>query len=193
MRKPVRVALIVMLIGFMAIGSAARAAASPEATTSASAFCISNGGKVQSRAPYANTNDPEANWLRLSGSEGFCKFTAKDGSRIALLLSTLYTTQPTLAALAYYAKTPFDEKTCPGGASPGSCYCTQLGGTDLFGGVNLNGGGWVLKSDPVDTVLDACIFPDLSSIDSYGLFYHSAKIVRGKNLKGVLRFPDPYK
>jgi putative hemolysin len=182
-----------MLIGFAAIGPAARAAAGPDAAAGASAFCRAHGGAVQFRSPYANTNDDQANWLRLSGGAAFCQFTAKDGSRIALLLSTLYTTQPTLAALAYYAQTPLDEKTCPGGASPGSCYCTQLGGSDLFGGVSLNGGGWVLKSDPVDTVLDACVFPDMSSIDSYGLFYHSAKIVRGKNLKGILRFPDPYK
>jgi hypothetical protein len=47
-------------------------------------------------------------------------------------------------------------------------------------------------SDPVDTVLEACIFPDMSTIDSWGLTYHSAGIVRGRNLKNVLRFADPY-
>ncbi len=41
-------------------------------------------------------------------------------------------------------------------------------------------------------MLDACIFPDESSIDSYGLFYHSANIVRGKDLSKVLRFKNPY-
>jgi len=41
-------------------------------------------------------------------------------------------------------------------------------------------------------VLDTCIFPDMSTIDSYGLFYHSAGIIRGKDLSKVLRFQNPY-
>jgi putative hemolysin len=157
----------------------------------AAAYCVMKGGEVDVRAPYFNTNADPSNWFRLSGSRRFCKFTSKkDGSRIHVLLSTLYTKQPSLAALAYYAKVPFDGSHCSG--NPGSCYCSQLGGTDLFGGINLNGGGWVQKSDPIDTVLEACILPDMSSIDSWGLTYHQANIIRGKNLKGVLRYPDPY-
>ena len=97
--------------------------------------------------------------------------------------------QSSLAALAYYAEVPYGG-TCSG--NPGSCYCSHLGGSDLFGGINPNGGGWVQMSDPVDTVLEACIFPDMSTIDSWGLTYHQAKIIRGKNLRGVLRYPDPY-
>ena len=127
---------------------------------------------------------------RLAGDRQFCKFTSKkDGSRIHVLLSTLYTDKPTLAALAYYAKVPYSG-SCNG--NPASCYCSQLGGTDLFGGINLNGGGWVQKSDPVDTVLEACIFPDMSSIDSWGLTYHQAGIIRGKNLDKILRYKNPY-
>jgi hypothetical protein len=30
-------------------------------------------------------------------------------------------------------------------------------------------------------------------IDSYGLFYHSAGIIRGQNLDHLLRYPNPYK
>jgi len=154
----------------------------------AAAYCVSKGGEVETRVPYFNTNDDPSNWLRLSGSRQFCQFTSKnDGSRIHVLLSTLYTEKPSLAALAYYAKVPLGQ--CNG--NPGSCYCSQLGGTDLFGGINLNGGGWVKKGS-TDEVLEACIFPDMSSIDSWGLAYHSANIVRGKNLKKILRFPDPY-
>jgi len=155
----------------------------------AAAYCLSVGGEVDIRRPYYNTNDNEQNWFALASDRNFCKFTSKkDGSRIHVLLSTLYTDKPTLAALAYYAKVKIG--TCNG--NPASCYCTLLGGTDLFGGINLNGGGWVKKSDPVDTVLEACIFPDMSSIDSWGLTYHSAGIIRGKNLGKVLRYPDPY-
>ena len=155
------------------------------------AYCVKKGGEVDVRTPYFNTNDNDPkNWFRLSGSRSFCKFTSKkDGSRIHVLLTTLYSKQPSLAALAYYAKVPYGGN-CHG--NPASCYCSQLGGTDLFGGINLNGGGWVQKSDPVDTVLEACILPDMSSIDSWGLTYHQANIIRGKNLKGVLRYPDPY-
>ncbi len=153
-------------------------------------YCVKKGGEVDVRAPYFNTNDDPQNWFRLSGERQFCKFTSKkDGSRIHVLLSTLYTDQPTLAALAYYAEVPFSG-SCNG--NPASCYCSQLGGTDLFGGINLNGGGWVQKSDPVDTALEACIFPDMSTIDSWGLAYHQAGIIRGKNLEKVLRYPNPY-
>ena len=60
-----------------------------------------------------------------------------------------------------------------------------------FGGINGAGGGWVLTTDNND-VLDTCIFPDMSTIDSYGLFYHSAGIIRGKDLSKVLRFKNPY-
>ena len=119
----------------------------------------------------------------------FCKFTSKkDGSRIHVLLSTLYTEKPTLAALAYYAEVPYGGN-CNG--NPASCYCSQLGGSDLFGGINLNGGGWVLGRTR-SIRFEACIFPDMSSIDSWGLTYHQAKIIRGKNLANVLRYPNPY-
>jgi putative hemolysin len=156
----------------------------------AEAYCVNRGGEVDSRAPFFNTNDNEQNWFRLSGDREFCKFTAaSDGSRIHVLLSTLYSETPTLAALAYYAEVPYGGN-CNG--NPASCYCSQLGGTDLFGGINLNGGGWVMKSDPVDTVLEACIFPDMSTIDSWGLTYHQAGIIRGRNLAKVLRYSNPY-
>ena len=155
----------------------------------AETYCIQKGGQVVDRMPYYGTNN--SNPLRLAGSQKFCQFTAHDGSRIHALLSTLYATAPTLAALAYYAQVPFDGTGCVG--NPGSCYCSQLGGTDLFGGKNLGGGGWV-TSDPnnVDLTLEACIFPDLSSIDSWGLTYHSVGIIRGQNLHHSLRYKDPY-
>jgi putative hemolysin len=152
-------------------------------------YCVSSGGELDWRQPYFNTNGPEQDWLRFAGSRAFCKFTSQeDGSRIHVLASTLYTTKPSLAALAYYAEV--QPGSCNG--NPASCYCTLLGGSDSFGGINAAGGGWVQKSDPVDTVLEACIFPDMSSIDSWGLTYHSVGVVRGTDLDGVLRYPNPY-
>jgi len=149
-------------------------------------YCVASGGTVQTRIPAYGTNN--SNPLLLAGPRQWCQYVAKDGSsQISVLLTTLITPKPNLAALAYYAEVPYNGN-CQG--SPGSCYCTQIGGTDLFGGINAAGGGWVLSTDNTD-VLDACIFPDLSSIDSYGLFYHSANIIRGKNLNGRLRFKNP--
>jgi putative hemolysin len=165
----------------------AQAVADP---SKAADYCVRHGGEVDVREPYFNTNDDEQNWFLLAGDRNFCKFTSKkDGSRIHVLLSTLYSDKPTLAALAYYAKVPYNG-VCNG--NPASCYCSQLGGSDLFGGININGGGWVQKSDPVDTVLEACIFPDMSSIDSWGLTYNQFGTIRGKNLDKVLRYPNPY-
>jgi hypothetical protein len=141
---------------------------------------------VQTRIPEYGTNGGNA--LVLAGKAQFCQFTsADDGSQINLLLSTLMTRQPSLAALAYYAKVQMG--SCNG--NPASCYCTLLGGSDLFGGINAAGGGWVLDSDPND-VLETCIFPDLSSIDSWGLAYHSVDVIRGTDLSKVLRYKDPY-
>ncbi len=147
----------------------------------AAAYCTGSGGTVQTRIAEYNTNGGKR--LVLGGVRNFCEYTDKSGATINLLLDTLYTTQPTLAALAYYAKVK--PGTCQG--NPASCYCSLLGGTDLFGGINAAGGGWVLQGHPAD-VLDTCIFPDESSIDAFGLFYHSAGIIRGKNLALVLRY-----
>lgn len=177
------------IIAACAVAGGANLARAGEAgwLANASAYCTDKGGVVQQREPYYGTNGNSP--LRLAGKQYFCEFTSKkDGSQISLLLSTLWTKQPTLAALAYYAEVAYNNN-CTG--SPGSCYCSQLGGTDLFGGINGAGGGWVLTTDSSD-VLDTCIFPDMSSIDSYGLFYHSADIIRGKNLAKVLRYKDPY-
>ncbi|HEX3431197.1 MAG TPA: hypothetical protein VHT03_09940 [Rhizomicrobium sp.] len=150
------------------------------------AYCLQKGGVVQTRLPAYNTNGD--NPLILAGQRQFCQFTSKkDGSQINVLVSTLATRKPSLAALAYYAEVQMG--SCQG--NPASCYCTQLGGSDLFGGATGAGGGWVLSTDTND-VLEACIFPDMSSIDSWGLAYHSNGIIRGKDLAKALRYKNPY-
>ena len=152
--------------------------------TAAAAYCVKTGGVVQTRDAAYGTNS--SNPLILAGVRRFCQYTKKDGSQINLFIATLFTKKPTLAALAYYAMVP--PGSCQG--NPASCYCSLLGGSDLFGGINAAGGGWILPSSTSD-VLEACMFPDESSIDSFGLFYHSAGIVRGKDLSKVLRFQNP--
>lgn len=176
---------IALIACAVSVAAQAPTYAANDSPARAAAYCVKKGGVVQTRIPEYGTNGGDA--LVLSGNADFCQFTAKDGSQINLLLSTLFTKKPTLAALAYYAQV--QPGNCNG--NPGSCYCTLLGGSDLFGGINAAGGGWVLNTDPND-VLEGCIFPDLSSIDSWGLLYHSQNIIRGKDLSKVLRYPDPY-
>ena len=168
-----------------ASGPAVRATSSPDFDQAAAQYCMSTGGVVETRIAVYGSNGPTL--LTLAGIRQFCQYTASDGSRIHVLTTTLYALKPTLAALAYYAKVPLGQ--CNG--NPASCYCTLLGGSDQFGGTTGAGGGWFLKGS-IDETLEACIFPDMSSIDSWGLAYHSAGIIRGKNLAKVLRFKNPY-
>lgn len=158
------------------------------------AYCKSTGGAYEVRLPEYGTNNTKP--LVLAGQAGFCHYTSKGKypSSIYILVTSLYTPMPTLAVMAYKAKVKFNESSCPGGANPGSCYCTQLGGTDQFGGANLAGGAWVLpgaSSASPNLDLEACIFPDLSSIDSFGLFYHSVGTIRGINLLTVVKYKGP--
>jgi hypothetical protein len=137
------------------------------------------------RHPVYGSNGPSL--LFLAGVRTFCQYTRKkDGSRIHILLTTLYTTKPTLAALAYILKPPVG--SCQG--NPASCYCSYLGGSDQFGGTTGAGGGWY-KKNSIDQTLEACIFPDMSSIDSWGLAYHANGIIRGINLEKVMRYKYP--
>jgi hypothetical protein len=178
-----------MLAGGMSGSALAQSVApstdSPDFYKAAEAYCIHTGGIVETRVAVYGSNGQKL--LFLAGERDFCQYTAKDGSRIHLLLTTLFAERPTLAALAYYSKLPMG--SCQG--NPASCYCTLLGGSDQFGGTTGAGGGWYLKG-AIDETLEACIFPDMSSIDSWGLAYHSAGIIRGKNLAKVLRFKNPY-
>lgn len=177
---------LIGLVAFACMAISGVAHANGAGTRTAEDYCVKKGGIVQTRIPEYGTNGGTA--LVLSGKREFCQFTkTKDGSQINVLISTLETKEPTLAALAYYAQVPMG--SCTG--NPGSCYCSLVGGTDLFGGINAAGGGWVLNTDPND-VLEACVFPDMSSIDSWGLAYHSAGIVRGMNLAKALRYRNPY-
>jgi putative hemolysin len=152
------------------------------------AYCTATGGLVEVRYAVYGTNNSQQNWLPLAGVEPFCQYTlAADASRIHLSLDTLFTTKPTLAALAYYAQVPWNGQ---GNGNPASYYCTQLGGAEI-GATDLAGGGWVATSG-IDEILEACVFPDNSTIDSWGLFYHSDSIVRGIDLSTVLKYSNPY-
>jgi putative hemolysin len=189
-RGAVRIATALVLCGAAYTAAAQTAKATkPTASGTKEAYCASTGGLVENRHAVYGTNNAFQNWLPLAGEQGFCQYTlADDGSRIHISLQTLFTAKPTLAALAYYSKVQWDGN---GNGNPASFYCTQLGGSDLFGGVSLAGGGWVTTGG-IDNVLEACVFPDNSTIDSWGLLYHSADIIRGIDLSTVLKFANPF-
>lgn len=158
--------------------------ASPDALAAAT-YCKSKGGVVQTLIPWSTTKQGTS--FQLAGSAGFCRFTAKDKSFIYVRLTTIYSTKPTLAALAYYAKTPLNKTCSEYLANPAVCYCNQqLGGSDFY----LRGGSWVVsgqKPNPNNT-FPVCVFSDLSIIDSWGLAYHSHGIIRGANLANIFRY-----
>ncbi|MEO7026737.1 MAG: hypothetical protein ABI056_04200 [Caulobacteraceae bacterium] len=179
----VLLAIVGVLIALPAVGLASQLA-----PVSPALYCRATGGSVQDRTPEYGTNGGTP--LVLAYPRQFCDYLSKDGStHIDVLLTTLVTTKPSLAALAYYAKQKINLSKCAGG--PGSCYCSDVGGTDEFGGISAAGGGWVLTTD-VNDVLDVCVFPDLSAIDAYGLFYHAYGIIRGQSLNHLLRYANPY-
>jgi putative hemolysin len=163
-------------------GTTNPAAGDTSQDSTAADYCTDSGGVVETRYPFYDTSSD--NPLQLAGSLQVCTFTAGDESRITVSLDTLYSDQPTLAALAYRAQVPLSEGSPA--VNPSSRYCTELGGTDLFGGTSAVVGGWGLE-DAAD-VIALCIFPDLSTIDSWGLTYHSDDIIRGADLNDLLRY-----
>jgi putative hemolysin len=174
--------VVLLLAGCVPVPAGDPTGSTSQTASGAEAYCTQNGGTVETRYPFYGTNSE--NPLQLAGSLKVCIFTAPDRSRILIALDTLYTDQPTLAASAYLAKAPMERTGSS--ANPSSIYCSQLGGTDAFGGVDASGGGWG-RADGSD-VISLCIFPDLSSIDSWGLTYHSDGTIRGADLTDLLRY-----
>jgi putative hemolysin len=184
--------MVLMILALVAIAGSAMAQTPSKSKTSTvntkEGYCTSTGGLVENRRAVYGTNGPPQDWLVLAASEGFCQYTsAEDGSRIHVSLLTLFTTKPTLAALAYYAQPQYNG-TCEG--NPASCYCSQIGGAEI-GATDLAGGAWVTRGG-IDDLLETCIFPDNSTIDSWGLLYHSVGTIRGTDLSTVLKYSNPY-
>ncbi len=184
----VRVAMILVLSGAALVAQTTKSKpAKSSAIEPKAPYCRVTGGLVEVRHAVYGTNNAQQNWLWLGAEEDFCQYTASDGSRIHLSLETLTQTRPTLAALAYYAQVPWNGK---GSGNPASFYCSQLGGAEI-GATDFAGGAWVSKGG-IDRTLETCIFPDNSTIDSWGLLYHSVNIIRGIDLSTVLKYPNPY-
>lgn len=149
-------------------------------------YCASNGGVLTTVYPYANTNADASQWIRYGGSTKVCTFTDGDGASINVWAGTLTSRKPTMAALAYYAKVPWNGQ---GHGNPAWLYCIQLGGTEQIGVVG-SGSGWATAPGADQRYM--CHFADGSAIDDWGLLYHANDIIRGKDLDGILRFANPY-
>jgi putative hemolysin len=150
----------------------------------AAAYCTAKGGSIESGQPTYGTNNDAAQWVPLGYPITLCKFKATDGSRIYLDLATLYSPQPTLAALAYLSKTkvPANAK-----GNPADALCTALGGAGNYG-AGANGGGLAMADNTDDPVIAVCTFADQSFIDQWGIAYYSNGTIRGADLSALFRF-----
>ena len=160
---------------------------STSGTSDAEAYCVEKGGAVQTRQPTFGTNDAESAWVPMGEPVAMCRFQTlgdDDNSRIYVDLVTLTSTTPTLASLAYLAKRQLPEDAQ---GNPATALCTNLGGSSTYGG-GAGGGGMVNVDDPDDVVVAACVFPDRSFIDEWGIAYYGGDVVRGIDLATVFRF-----
>jgi hypothetical protein len=153
-------------------------------------YCTDKGGMLVDRVATWNTNADPAAQLPLAGKMTFCEFESGSGqqtTRIAVDLTTLSSTQPTLAAIAYLSKIGPVVPSSPG-QNPGAYDCnTGLGGSGTFGNTSA-GGGWVAASEPVFKVMDMCFFADGSAIDEFGIFYYANDVVRGADLAPLFAY-----
>lgn len=192
----IALALVPAIVAGAMLFTATQVQAQPGAQTSTAAddYCTQQGGTVVQRTPTYNTNAAQSAWLSLANPRNFCTFLAPPDStgfqsQISIDVDTLYADQPTLAVLAYLEPIALPPFT---GANPSTLYCQSLGGTDIWGGENnAAGGGWVTQAPDSATnnqVVGMCVFPDMSSIDSWGLTYKANGVIRGTDLSKVVRY-----
>ena len=88
----VGLALVFSGTGSQMTAQTPRAKASSSASIDqAKAYCTSTGGELELRHAVFGTNNPQQDWLWLTGVQSFCQYTlSSDGSRIHLSLQTLF-------------------------------------------------------------------------------------------------------
>jgi putative hemolysin len=164
--------------------------ATPVSGDPEAAYCEQVGGTVRERTPMYGTNNPTSQFP-LGSPVRFCEFTGGEGadppeSFIMVDLDTLYSEEPTLAALAYLTMPPLPDTS--GGGNPASIYCSSLGGAEI-GSSTGAGGGWEIEDRTAQiVVLQACVFGDGSIIDSWGIAYHTNGTIRGADLTHLFRY-----
>jgi putative hemolysin len=182
--------LAVVALAVVSAGSLSWGTATAQEEPSGTAWCARHGGKVVARYPARNVSSGSP--VALSHAVRFCEFTGGDGadppdSRISVRMTTLAASELSMAASAYLTKPAMPESG--GSANPASVYCASLGGAEI-GGVLAPDGGWV-NTIHADDVVQMCVFPDLSIIDSWGLAYHTMGTIRGANLGPLFRATLP--
>lgn len=158
-------------------------------------YCAKQGGQVIELKPTLWPGTDHA--TQLGGSLKVCQFSSQDGdspTQLIVDLTTLHSTEPTLAGLAYFSRVP-SSNSGAAGSNPASSYCpNDLGGTEAFG--TTGSGAWVGELDPGmeagDTepqgnTANLCVFADRSAIDEFSLFYASDGTYRGVDLGTVVR------
>ncbi|HOE40627.1 MAG TPA: DUF333 domain-containing protein [Rhodoferax sp.] len=149
------------------------------ATITAVEYCKATGGKVETYRFY------DGGGQEFAKPAYVCNYpdpTGVDPSGHALVdLATLFAAEPTLAALAYHAKSVWDGRF---NVTPAKDYCLQLGASPTFHG------SWSLK--PGGDQSGMCMFEDGSFMEEWTLFYNQAGTPRGVDLGTVLRYPSPY-
>ena len=192
--RPLLAAVAVVLV-IACAPAASPSAAAPAASAAiddaaARAYCTEKGGMLVDRVATWNTNADPSAWLELAGRMTLCEFESGEGdgaTRIAVDLVTLYSEQPTMAAIAYLSKVPLTLPEDPG-QNPGAYNCdVGLGGAEAFGNT-ATAGGWVDADQPVFVVMDMCVFADGSAIDEFGIFYYATGAIRGADLAAILRY-----
>jgi hypothetical protein len=182
--------LVLIIAGCVPPTSSASPSGSGSDDAAARAYCTEKGGMLVDRVAIWNTNADPSAWLQLAGRMTLCEFESGEGdqtTRIAVDLVTLYSEQPTMAAIAYLSKVPLTLPSTPS-ENPGAYNCdVGLGGAEAFGNT-ATAGGWVDTSQPIFVVMDLCVFADGSTIDEFGIFYYATGAVRGADLAPILRY-----
>ena len=128
--------------------------------------------------------------MQAAGRQTFCEFETGEGddaTRISVDLTTLSSTEPTLASIAYLSTV---RTTSPPvvGQNPAQWSCANdFLGSAAFGNTAA-GGGWVDATQPVFAIMDHCVFADGSSIDAFGLWYHANGTIRGADLAPLFAY-----
>jgi putative hemolysin len=161
--------------------------AQEEGDPAAAQWCASHQGSVVDRYPASNASSDAP--VAMGPTVRFCEFSGGESaeppdSRISVRLTTLASDQPSMAATAYLTEPEIADNG--GSANPSSVYCEDLGGVEM-GGQLAPDGGWVNGADATD-VVQMCVFPDLSIIDSWGLAYHTMGTIRGADLESLFRW-----
>ncbi|MBB5120191.1 hypothetical protein AF335_17180 [Streptomyces eurocidicus] len=182
-------ALAVTLVTAAVAAAATQATAQPSEPRpkTPAAWCKAQGGDPAAYRPFY---DSGSKLTPLGGQRELCEFTATDHSRITVATDTLAADLPTLAALAYVRKPALPEH--PQG-NPSAAYCAAIGGTTQFGNHKNDVGGWIKTSDPTDRdhLRSMCLFADGSTIDAWGLTYHTNGVIRGADLTTKFRAAIP--